>query len=162
MAAPSAFGVTAPTLRAAFFPHLDEFSTNSVPSAVQVADFINKSAAVLDGKLLQESISAAAIMDTTSAAYVWCGDTIQMAAAIRTARAMVGTDPDVVRAWVKELEARYADLDERGYLVLGAGAAAPAQEAEGPSHHIDEYSLEVDDPADMSDTIPLFRKSDLL
>lgn len=160
--APSTFGVTAATVRAAYFGHLDEFSASSVPSAVQVADFVTKSAAILDGKLLQESVTASEITDTASSAYVWCADTIQLATAIRCIHAMQSSDPDIAKAWLKELTDRYEDLGEKGYLALGGGATAPAQQADGPSHHLDEYSLTVDSADDMSDAVPVFRRSDLL
>ncbi len=162
MPAPSAFGVTAESVRVAYFPHLDSFTANSIPSAVQMADFVTKSAAVLDGKLQQEALTASSITDTESSAYVWCADTIQLATAVRAIRSMTGQDPKVAGVWAQELRDRYRDLDDNGYLALGAGVNAPAQEAEGPSTHIDEYALEPDDPTDMSSILPPFRKDDLL
>lgn len=160
MAAPSTFGVTAALVRRAYFPHLDEFSASSVPVALRVTEIIADAAADLEGKLSQEDLAASAITDSASAAYRWCANTLRLASAISALQEMASADPEVVKAWQARLNARYKDLADNGYLALGGGVSAPSQQADGPSHHIDEYGLDIDETSDLSDATNPFRKSD--
>ena len=162
MAAPSTFGVTAALVRRAYFPHLDEFTASSVPVLLRVTEIISDEAADLEGKLAQEDVTASAITDATSAAYRWCAKTLRLASALCVLQEMASADPDIAKAWQGRLDARYEDLAENGYLTLGGGVSAPAQQADGPSHHIDEYALTIDDSTDLSDATNPFRKSDIL
>jgi hypothetical protein len=159
----SEFGVTAESIRTRFFPHQDAFSTASIPTAATVALIVTDQAAILDGKLRIEDIDPASIDDTASAAYKWCAYTIRLASAIEAMESSTNQDSALLEQWRNRLKARWADLSDNGYLSMGDGVDAPAQQADGPNHHIDEYSITVQDEDDISslDT-NLIRRSDQL
>lgn len=160
----SAFGVTAATVRSNRFPHLSgSFGTDTAPSAATVANFINQRAAYLEGKLLLEAIVASSISDSASAAYLWCQETLELMVAIRIAEVATGSDNGLLQVWRNEVASRFAELDEDGAAALGSGATSTSSsDPDGPTSHISENGLEVDQSADMSTTVPRLRRDDML
>lgn len=160
----STFGVTAATVRANRFPHLGEFGANTAPSSSAVTVFVDQSAARLEGKLLLEKIAAASITDATSAAYLWCQETLELMVALRISQAATGSDNGLAPAWREELKERFEELDEGGASALGAGVSTTGTDSDpdGPTSHISEYGLEVDSADDMSTAVPRLRRDDLL
>lgn len=158
------FGVTAATVRSNRFPHLaGSYGTDTAPSSTAVATFINRAAARLEGKLLLESITASAISDTASAAYYWCQETLELMVAIRIAEVATGSDNGLLQVWRNEVEARFKELDVGGVAALGAGATSTSSsDPDGPTSHVSEYSLEVDEADNMSTVVPRLRRDDLL
>ncbi len=156
------FGVVHGSIRDHHFPQQQQsFGATSKPTATVVGEMIDASAAVLAGKLRAESITPSSITTTYAEAYAWCAEAVRIGAAIRAFPAMTGQDPEVLKAWRATLDAKWADLDERGYLALG-DAPAPTVPADGPTTHINEHSLDTGDTADISSVIPRFRRDDQL
>lgn len=157
------FGVDAGSVRANYYPHLSDFSANSVPTATDVETMVTRAAAKLEAKLLLESITASAITDVTSAAYYWCQEAIELQVAIRIAEVATGQDRGLLTVWRDEVKQKWADLDEGGAAALGGGATSTAaSDPDGPTSHISENSLTTDSSADMSTTVPRLRRDDLL
>lgn len=159
---PSTFAVTHVDVRDQYFPNGDPFSGNSVPTADAVTKIILGRAALLEGKLAAEDVAASSITVATSSAYLWCADTIRLAAAIKVMQGMTSQDPDVLKSWAAELRERFDDLAASGYLALGDGVTAPAEQADGPNHHIDEFNLEVRNTADIPDLTEMPSRDDEL
>jgi hypothetical protein len=156
------FGVTAATLRVNRFPHLDNFSANSAPTSTAVAEYIDRAAAKLEGKLLLEEIVASSIT-LASAAYVNCARVVELQAAIYLAEAATGKDNGLLTVWRDEAKTFFEELDEDGAASLGSGAVSTsASDPDGPTSHISEYSLTTDASTDMSTTVPRLRRDDLL
>ncbi len=159
----STFGVDEDFVRRHYFPQMPGFNTDSNPTAATVLEFIQDAGADLEAALLQEDIVATGIATATDAAYVWCRKTIALAAAITCYPVMTGQDPAVLQKWQKQLDARYADLAEKGYLALGGGVSAPAEEPDGPTHFIDSYNLDTSENDLRASRITApFRKDDRL
>jgi hypothetical protein len=156
------FGVTPESVRKRHFPHQGAFSASSNPSALEVSAIITEQAARLSGKLRGEDLEPSSITDTDSDAWAWCALAVRLASAIEVMRSASAQDPEVLKAWRADLRDMWTDLAENGYLALGSGVTAPAQQADGPSHHIDEYGLETpdDEMSPLTDSIP--RRSDKL
>jgi hypothetical protein len=159
----STFGVTADSVRRHRFPHLDGFGASTAPSLSTVEEAVDRAAARLAGKLLLEAIDASAITDVTSAAYLWCQETLELMVAIRVAEAATHKDSELLRVWRTEVDARLKELDEGGADALGGGATTTSpSDPDGPTTHISQYSLTTDDSADMSTVVPRLRRDDLL
>ncbi len=82
--------------------------------------------------------------------------------AIQVASEALQSPPPLLPAWQKELDARWADLEKRGYLALGTGAPVPASDPHGPTTHIQHLNLDTGDPVCASSARPIFRKDDHL
>lgn len=160
----STFGVTAGTVRTNRFPHLSDFGANTAPSSSAVGVFVDQAAARLEGKLLLEKIVASSITDATSAAYLWCQETIELMVAVRISQAASGSDNGQAQAWRDELKVRFEELEEGGASALGSGVTTTGtpSDPDGPTSHISEYSLTVDSAADMSTVVPRLRRDDKL
>lgn len=158
------FGVTAATVRSNRFPHLSgNFGTDTAPTSSAVGVFVNRAAARLEGKLLLESITASSITDSASAAFLWCQETLELMVAIRVAEVATGSDNGLLTVWRAEVEARFKELSVGGAAALGEGATSSASsDPDGPTSHISEYVLTVDESTDMSTTVPRLRRDDLL
>lgn len=157
------FGVTPSTIRTNRFPHINDFDANMAPTATAVTGMIQRAAAQLEGKLALESISASAISDSASAAYLWCQETLELLVAIRVSEVATGMDRGLLQVWRDEVKQRWKDLDEGGAAALGSGATSTAaSDPDGPTSHISENGLEVDAAADMSTTVPRLRRDDML
>ena len=123
----------------------------------------NRAAARLGGKLLLESIIAASITDSTSEAYLWCQETLELMVAIRVAEVATGSDNGLLAVWRAEVEARFKELDVGGAAALGEGATSSASsDPDGPTTHSSENSLTTDEATDMSTTVPRLRRDDQL
>ncbi len=159
----STFGVTALIVRADYLPQINEFTTDSNPTLASVNRFIDQKAGVLEAKLLQESIVASAITIATDAAYLWCQATLTLMVAIRAGEVAYQQNPDILKAWREELNERFNELAARGYLALGGGVAAPAEQPNGPTTFIDNLGIDTseNDANPSSVTFP-FRKDDQL
>jgi hypothetical protein len=156
------FGVTSSTLRVNRFPHLDNFSANSAPSATAVSEYIDRAAAKVEGKLLLEEVVAADIT-VLSAAYLNCARVVELQAAIYVAEAATGKDNGLLQVWRDEVKAFFVELDVGGAASLGSGAVATGDsDPDGPTSHISEYNLTVDASTDMSTTVPRLRRDDQL
>ena len=160
------FGVTAAVVRADYFPHLSDFSTDSNPTLATVSRIIDQKAATLEGRLKQESITASAITVATDAAYLWCQATLTLMAAIRSMEAAAQQDPAILKAWRAELVERWTELDDKGYLALGLGTGVGAPSGNrpnGPTHHITSLGISTADVAtDASSIDAPFRRDDKL
>jgi hypothetical protein len=156
------FGVTYSTVRAHHFPQIADFSANSNPTSTTVTQMVSASAAELGGKLRAEGLTPSSLeSDASSEAYAWCAETVRLGAAIRAIKAMTGQDPAVCQAWERVLKERFDTLASLGHLALG-DASAPSEQADGPRSHISNHSLDTGDTDDISDVIPVFRRSDAL
>jgi hypothetical protein len=159
----STFAVTPEMVRNSFFPHVASFSTTTRPNLVTVEREVSWAAADLDARLQAKSVSAASITDTTSAAYFWCQQTIALGVAIALVGVMSGTNPELVKSWTANLEARLTKLETQGVSALGPGASASGgSEALGPTDHISELGLDVGDTLLASSVAPVLRRDDLL
>ena len=155
------FGVTATSVKDHHFPHWDGFTTATTPTLATVTLMIDESGAVLAGKLSVEGIVPSTITDATSAAYAWCATVVRLHAAIKVMQASTAQDPAIIERWEKMLAALFKDLATNGATAIGPGASSISNPS-GPDTHIETYSLEVDSAEDMSTTVPVFRRDDLL
>lgn len=158
------FGVTYTTVHDYHFPQTANFSTASKPTATTVTGLVEDGAAELAGKMRAEGLAPSTIDGaeaTYPEAYRIAARYVRLHAAIACLRAGATADPEVARAWKKELEELRTAIEERGYLAFG-DAPAPAQNANGPRTYIAELGLDTGDDADASSAIPTFRKDDLL
>lgn len=161
MTAPSIFGVTHDTVRKHHFPQWSAFTTGSNPSADTITEKILECAGELEAKLLQEDITASAITDSTSAAYLWCQKTLKLMAALEILTIATQAVPPISSQWQGWLDKRWENLADNSNLALGGGVAAPATQPDGPTHHIAQLLIDVGEPAlDASPAIPPFRQSD--
>ncbi len=159
------FAVTYATMRAEYFPHLEEFSAVSNPQATTVTTIISQKAAGLANLLAQEGVSATAVeaLTATDPAYLWCQETLALMVAVRLLQLASGKDPKLAEVWRDELVARLKDLAERGAAALGnASLDTSDSPANGPATHITYLGLDLPDADDASSIEPLFRKDDLL
>ena len=147
----SIFGLTAASVQAHMFPMWKAPSVNSSPTLVIYTECILEEAGELAGKLYGEGITASAITDTASAAYLWCSKTLRLMTALRILRAATQQEPELAKAYGAELAKRLEDLAASGATALGDesldGGDAPA---DGPTMHINTYDIEVSTSDDMS------------
>lgn len=164
MTLPTTFGVTVSTVRQNRFPHLGEFGANTAPSSAAVGVFLYQAASRLEGKLLLEKIVASSISDVTSAAYFWCQETLELMVAVRISQVALGSDNGLAQSWREELRERFEELDEGGAQALGAGASITGtpSDPDGPTTHISEFGLTVDEADNMSTVVPRLRRDDKL
>lgn len=161
MTAPNIFAVTHELVRKHHFPQWSAFTTTSNPSATTITEKILECAGELEAKLSQEALSAAAITDATSPAYLWCQKTLKLMAAIEILTIATQAAPPISAQWQDWLKARWEDLDLNGNLALGSGVSTPGTEPDGPTHHIDQLLIDVGDPVrDAGPAIPAFRSND--
>lgn len=155
------FGVTPETVHAHHFPQSAVFTASNKPKRATVLEMIDAAAAELGGKLRAKGLTPSALtLADFPEAYAWCAETVRLSSAIRVYPSMTGTDPEVVRAWQKKLDARYEDLDENGHRALG-DAEAPADSGVGAVTHISSLNLDVDAAEeDASELEHRFRVSD--
>lgn len=157
------FGITADFVRRRFYPQSPSFNTDSNPTEDTVTEFVEDAAADLEAALLQEDIDPASLIATNKAAYIWCRKTIALDAAITCYPVMTGQDPAVLQKWQLKLNARYEDLAEKGYLALGGGVAAPAEQPDGPTHFIDRLNLDTSENDRRASSVDMpFHKDDQL
>lgn len=155
------FGVVADDIRLLYFPHSNPFSTNTSPSAVTVGRIITRQAAVLEGRLYRQGVTASAIEEDTPA-YEQCAGQLCLMVAITCARAMKQTEADVVKAWKAESDAWMEMLQSEGATFLGNQGLEHGTPPTGPVTHITALGLELPDVADASSLTPMFRKDDPL
>ena len=159
------FGVTPDSVRRLYFPHLDAPGPNSVPSLSTQESIISEESAELYGRLLRESVDAAAVsaQGPTEAPYLWCAKTLGLMAAVRVAESSTHKDYQLLQTWRATLKARFDALREDGATALGdSSLEVSTGPVDGPTTHINRYGLAVDSAADMSTTVPRLRKDDLL
>lgn len=160
----SVFGLTAAILRADYLPNADDFSTSSSPTVATVTRLLNQKAAELEGRLLKEAIAASGITSATSAAYLWCQETLSLMVMIRVAGLMTGLNGDLVKEWQVRLDDRLQTLADDGATALGdTSLSTSASDPDGPTSHITELGLDVSDMASSASSVtPPFRKDDVL
>jgi len=165
----SIFELTPALVRANKFPQWGEFSTVSSPSATQVTDIIEGQAGELAAKLYAEDVVASSISNATdtnslhSAAWLWCRETLRLMVAIEILRISSQQDPELARAYAAQLKQRLKDLDEKGATALGdATLSGGTSDPNGPTSHISQYGLSVDEAVNMSSAVPMLRKDDQL
>jgi len=156
------FGITPDSVRGHHFPHIDAFSTSSAPTLAIVTEAINEEAGRMQGALLKESIQASAITAATGP-YVSCARALRLAVAVRIAADMTGANPELVKAWKAQLKDWFDGLAADGATFLGDDTlSAAASDPDGPTTHIDEYSLDTGNAADASTATPYLRRDDEL
>ncbi len=157
------FGIDSTDVRDLYFPNAS-FSAISKPTATAVGVYINEEAARLGAKLRAKDLDPEEIGDTTtSEAYAICAGVVAKAAAIRVMEVITaGRNEDLFARLRKEVAEFYDELSTDGATLLGSGVTAPEDEVDGPNTHIDANDLDTGDSADMSDVIPVFRRSDYL
>lgn len=159
------FGVTQAVVASDYFPQWNgSFSTASKPTAARVAVIITEEAANLGAKLYAENITPSSITtDATSIAYVKCQAQLKRMVALRIFRTSTQQNPELAKALQAESMEWFKQLASEGGTFLGDEAldtgSAPA---DGPTTHINQFSLETDDADDMSTTVPQLRKDDQL
>lgn len=157
------FGVTPAAVKSRHFPQWGAFTTGTNPSLATVLEIIDEQAAVLEGKLAAESIAASAITIVNSGAYLWCRKALRLMVALEILPIATQQVPPLSNKWQEKLDAMWKDLDEKGELALGSGVSAPAVPPDGPTTHINTYSIDVGDIAgDASTSVPRLRRDDQL
>ena len=158
------FGVTAAKVAAMYFPQwTGGFSTSSNPNAATVALIVEESAAVLEGRLYGENITASAISTSTTAAYIMCAGQLRRMTALRIFRETTQQNPELAKSLEAEINAWFAELSAKGGTFLGNSTLQSAgSDPDGPDSHISQYGLTVDDADDMSTTVPRLRRDDEL
>jgi len=157
------FGVTVSNVQTFLLPHWAPFSANSSPTSTTVTSIIAEEAGTLEALLYEENITASAITDNTSAAYLWCTKTLRLMAAIQVLRASTMQEPQLAATWAAELKARLEHLADSGATALGddsLGGSGP--DADGPTSTQAVYSLTQDSAEDMSTMVPRLRRDDAL
>lgn len=155
------FGITATKVRDHHFPQIGAFSTATKPTATAVGEMIDEAAADLAGALSQQGLSAADLTQNAyPAAYAWCAKTVRLAAAIAVMRGSSTANPEVAKAWEKELRERYKELEDKGYLALGDAPAPAADEANFVITHLGRHGLDTGDEDNISELEPVFRRDD--
>jgi hypothetical protein len=128
-----------------------------------VTTAITAEAARLQGRLLKESITAAAITDTASAAYLMCADVLTLIVAIRVARDMTGADPALAKRWQEQVTEWFDLLEKDGATFLGdESLQTSASDPDGPTDFIEEYGLSTGNDSDASSAEPYLRRDDKL
>lgn len=158
------FGVTADSVRAHFFPHMDAWTTASRPSTTSVTELINAEAGRLQGRLLKESITAATIdAAPSSAAYAMCADVLRKMVAVRLSRTLPGAATELAKAWAGEVDEWLKMLEADGGTFLGDDTlSTSASDPDGPTSYLDEYGIDTGDTADASSAAPVLRRDDIL
>ena len=157
------FGVDADAVRRHHFAFSDAFDTSTTPTLVTVTEIITAQGAILEGKLLAELVNPATITDNSTAAYLWCADTLRLMAAPMVVRAGLQADEALVTSIEADRNARLAELEANGYLALGDGVAVPSVAANGPTTFIDVYGIQTQDASCMSRlSINVLRRDDEL
>lgn len=158
------YGVTAAVIQTDYFSQGASFSAESNPSSTSVARYIQQRGAELGALLRKESQDPAAIeLLTTDECYLWCQETLCLMVACRIAEDMLQARPPLADTWEKRLAARLEALAEDAEGTLGSGAASPTLEPDGPTHWIDERSLDTsDNDDDASEITAPLRKDDVL
>lgn len=158
------FAITAEAVRASVFPHWSAFSSTTKPTATLVATYITEEAADLGGKLMLKGVAPSAITSGgTPYAYAWCQKTLKLMVGARVAKAATASNPELAKTLQEELERRFELLEAHGEaLLVDVSSSTDDSPAEGPTTHISQYGLTVDDEADMSTTVPRLRRDDPL
>lgn len=163
------FGLTANSVRAHMFPQLSDFDANSSPTLTIAAECVEEEAGELAAKLYTEGVTASAIVSTLdanslhSAAWLWCVRTLRLMVALQLLKRMSQQFPELAKAYQTELDVRLKDLAATGATALGDEALDTGDSpADGPTTHLNQYSLTVDDADDMSSAVPSLRKDDAL
>lgn len=158
------FGVTADSVRTAHFPHWGAFSATTKPTSTQVATFITEEGADLGGELMQVSVTPSGIdSDDNPNGYAWCQKTLKLLVAVRVAKSATASNPELAQTLQEELDARLSKLKTHGSTVLvDVSSDTSGSPPGGPTTHISQYGLTVDDADDMSTTVPRLRRDDSL
>ena len=157
------FGVSQSSVAAIHFPMWPAFSSASKPTGATVSTMISESAAVLGSKLYAESITAGAITDTQSAAFLMCAEQLRRMVALKVLKSSTQQDPDLAKALLAEIDGWFKGLATAGATFLGNSALQASDSSpDGPTSHISEFSLTTDAAADMSTTVPRLRRDDAL
>lgn len=129
------FGVTPGLVRSTYFGHLGgDFGPETVPALSVVQQEIERKAARLEGRLLQEGVEGAALTNTTSTAYLVAQDLLLLDVAITVLGGMPGA-ADMVAVLERRLSNRYKDLETEGWQSLGA--TEPEADPQGIFSHLD-------------------------
>lgn len=158
------FGVTAAKVAAMYFPQwTGGFSASSNPTSTTVGLIVEESAAVLEGRLYGENITASEITTTTSAAYIMCAGQLRRMTALRIFRETTQQNPELAKSLETEIDAWFAQLAEKGGTFLGDESLnGGTSDPDGPTSHITQYSLTTDSAENMSTTVPRLRRDDAL
>jgi uncharacterized protein YbjT (DUF2867 family) len=157
------FGVTATTLRQHCFPRLSNFSALSSPTSTIVGEKISVAAAQMYAALAREEIDGDTVyaLGSSDVSYIICADIIRKAAALSLR--IPSDDPTAAEGWQKEVAAFYALLAEDPAAALANADLSTAEsDADGPTHHIDEYGIDIGDTDDASSAEPDLRRDDEL
>jgi hypothetical protein len=145
------------------FPRLNTFSATTSPTSTVVSTKIDVAASRLAAALVAEEIDPDTINDLGSSdvSYVICADVIRKLTALSLR--IPCDDPSVPEAWQKEVDAFFAMLAENPAAALAnADLSSSDSDPDGPTHHIDEYGIDIGDTADASSAEPDLRRDDEL
>lgn len=157
------FGVTPTTLYRRHFSQWSAPSTESNPDSDTVAEIIDERAAELEARLLQEDVVATDLLVTNAAAYLWCRETLRLMCAIQVAAEATQQAPPLASTWQSQLDTRFEQLDDKGFLALGGGVEAPVEQPDGPTTFIDSLGIDTStNDANASSIDFPFHKDDLL
>jgi hypothetical protein len=163
MAAINTFGVTQASVAAFHFPMWPAFSAASKPTATTVTSMISEAGGQLASMLYGEAITASAITDVASSAYVMCAEQLRRMVALKVLKASTQQDPELAKALQAEIDAWFVALKAAGGTFLGdEGLTTSPSDPDGPTSHISEYSLKVDEASNMSTVVPRLRRDDQL
>lgn len=155
------FGVTSTTVRQHCFPRLDNFSATTSPTSTTVTAKVDVAGARLAAALAKESITPASIvaLGATDPSYVICADIVRKMTALSLY--IPTDDPETAKGWQKDVDGFLKQLGEdAGVALANEDLVTEPSEPDGPTHHIDEYGLDIGDTDDASSAEPALRKDD--
>lgn len=155
------FGVTDTLLQRTHFAQAGAFTSYSTPSDEVVAAVIQRKSARLAAKLLKEGIDATSITDEDSNAYLLGQEIVLLESAVEVMEMMTGQTPEIVRLQEQKLKGIYDELEEEGWLAMGAPDTDATPLVSGPHSHLDS-GIETEDLADVSSVLHKLRARDQL
>lgn len=155
------FGVTAADVASIHFPQWNGgFNANTKPTSTAVTTQISRLGAKLNAKLYAENVIASSLAADT-VPYLMCAEQLAKMVAAWALTKATQQNPELAKAMQDEVDAWFEQLDEKGATHLGDStldsSTAPAN---GPTTHLNTFSLTVDSADDMSSAVPLLRKDD--
>lgn len=161
--AANTFGVTPTTVAALHFPMIPGFTAATKPTTTTVTLMVSHSSGDLAGRLYKEGITASAITDTASIAYLRCAEQLNRMVALKVLKAMSQQFPELSKELQREVDAWFVGLGDDGGTWLGDEALdTGATPADGPNTHINTYDLDTIAADDMSSAAPRLKADDQL
>lgn len=155
------FGVTAADVASIHFPQWNGgFNANTKPTSTAVTTQIDRLAARINGKLYAENITASSIQ-AASVAYLMCAEQLARMVALWVLTVATQQNPDLAKKLQAEIDDWFKQLAEQGGTFLGDSSLdSGTAPADGPTTHLNTFSLVTDSAENMSSTEPVHRAKD--